>query len=216
MIEVRLSEQIGCRDGPEAVFAVDQIALGDGASYCLVDEGLGKSEAIRGGHLHFAEELEAEAEVPGYIEFLGFEGFLDGCTGGQECEARSGEDVGAQEAADYGKSEFVLDVDGDFEVILGYFFGGGSAADCNVGGTAYVHQRGIEAEVDGRNHEFGLNTAGKSGAVATVENVLIEFEAVDCYTYTGSERKLGRGGSADSDYGDDGYECAAKVFNHNR
>ena len=111
MIEVRLSEQIGCRDGPEAVFAVDQIALGDGAAYCLVDEGLGKSEAIRGGHLHFAEELETEAEVPGYIEFLGFEGFLDGCTGGQECEARSGKDVGAQEAADYGKSEFVLDVD---------------------------------------------------------------------------------------------------------
>jgi len=113
----------------------------------------------------------------------------------RKAKARAGEDVGGDDLADYGKREFVLEVDRNLDIIARYLGIVGCVVACeSLAGAVYIHHRGVEAEAEHRNHELGLEACVHADAVVAVKEVFAHMQAVDIDAYAGTDGKLCHGG----------------------
>ena len=105
-------EQISGSNGPIAVAAVD--AGGAGGAECF--ERFGQTDAIACAHLHMFEKFNAQAKVPGGVEAAVGVSVFKALFRGEECEARTRGEVGADDVVDNRNVHFPLEVEGNVDV----------------------------------------------------------------------------------------------------
>ena len=155
------------------------------------------------------DEFDTEANVPRYLTSAGFK-ILDvilKALAETESEVGTGEEIRLKEIADYRESEFIFEVDGDFEEVLtvegviiegtvghssvaedaGIWIIYGIVGDIGRVVHASIHQADIASEADDGNGEISHDTGSPSAGVIAACDVFIEFQTVDVKTSLDTE-----------------------------